>query len=882
MNTLRGSACLLVCLTVPMILFAQTVTLTGKVTKTGTEEPIIGAIVRAMDPHDTTKVKGTFTDNHGQFSLKNLEAGEYRVRFSCVGFVAKTISPISITVGDTMKLNVALDSKLIDIDAVIVSASRRQEKLLEAPASVSLLEAQEISERPAFTPVDHVRATTGVDVAQTGLAQYSVVTRGFNNVASTALTILTDNRMAAVPSLRINIPSFIPLVNDDIDRIEVVRGPASALYGPNATSGVMNIITRSPFASRGTALSVTGGERSLFQSTFRHAGVIGEKIGFKLSGQYFRARDWEYVDSAEAEARAKAIAQGAKGENLKIGKRDPFVERFSGELRADLILTDNVIAIASFGWNQSLRSIELTDIGAVQTKDWRYTYFQGRITYGDLFLQAFLNQSHAGTTYLLRSGQAVVDRSRQFVTQAQHSLSFGETQRFIYGADLMLTRPVTDGTINGRNEDNDDIDEYGGYLQSETHLLKNKLDVVLVGRVDKHSELQDAVFSPRAALVVKPWENQSFRLTYNRAYNTPATQDLFLDIVADPNLFGLPPEYAVALRASGVPKSGLNFQRDANGRPFMFSTFNPDRKQAIPVDGAAALWPAVVGVLATQGIDISAIPSPTPLQVRAVMAMLNPETASFDVVAEPKDVPAIKPTITQTVELGYKGVFGEKLLVSIDLYRSRLRDFAGALQIVTPNVFLNPADVAGYLTPFVGTEQAGQLAQTIGQIPLGTVSPNEAVDPTALIIAPRNYGKVDVSGLDLGIEYNVNEQISFAGTYSYVDKNFFEKLEGVTDLSLNAPRHKGSISARYRNSELGLNGELRFRRTEGFRMRSGVYVGKVEPYTLVDARIGYAIPSVTGLTFTLSATNILDKKHQEFIGAPAIGRLLLGRLAYAF
>jgi iron complex outermembrane receptor protein len=419
-------------------------------------------------------------------------------------------------------------------------------------------------------------------------------------------------------------------------------------------------------------------------------------------------------------------------------------------------------------------------------------------------------------------------------------------------------------------------------LQSETHLVRNKLDLVLAGRVDKHSELEDPIFSPRAALVFKPAESQHFRLTFNRAYNTPATQDFFLDILGDPNVFGLPPEYAVALRASGVPKSGLNFSRDENGRPFMYSSFSPDRNAAIPVDGAATLWPVVVGLLAAQGIDISGIPAPTPAQVRPIMAMLNPETQSFDLVSGPKDVPAVKPTITQTVEVGYKGVLADRLQLSLDIYRTRVKDFGGALHIITPNVFLNPGDVADYLAPFVGPDQAGQLAQAISQIPLGTVTPKEAVDATALILAPRNYGKVDVMGLDFGVDYKVNDQISFAGTYSFVDKNFFDKLDGVADFSLNAPRHKGSLAAKYRNSQLGLNTELRFRRTEGFRMISGVFVGRVEPYSLVDAMVGYAIPSFDGVTITLSATNLLDNKHREFIGAPEIGRLVTGRLSYSF
>ena len=110
-------------------------------------------------------------------------------------------------------------------------------------------------------------------------------------------------------------------------------------------------------------------------------------------------------------------------------------------------------------------------------------------------------------------------------------------------------------------------------------------------------------------------------MTFNRAYNTPTTNELFLDLLSEPNVFQFPPEFAVALRASGVPSAGLNFHRDENGRPFFHSSFSQDRSTAIPVDAVAVMWPAVVAILDAQGKNISQIPAPTPADVGAVMAL---------------------------------------------------------------------------------------------------------------------------------------------------------------------------------------------------------------------------------------------------------------------
>ena len=111
--------------------------------------------------------------------------------------------------------------------------------------------------------------------------------------------------------------------------------------------------------------------------------------------------------------------------------------------------------------------------------------------------------------------------------QAQHTSSLGQRQRFTYGLDALLTRPDTDGTIMGRNESDDDLNEYGGYLQSET-ALSDMLDLVLALRYDYHkhvSKIPSYRLGP--PLVFKPQVTQTLRLTYNRAFSTPTSNNLY-------------------------------------------------------------------------------------------------------------------------------------------------------------------------------------------------------------------------------------------------------------------------------------------------------------------------------------------------------------------
>ncbi|MFM8455718.1 MAG: TonB-dependent receptor, partial [Ignavibacteria bacterium] len=225
--------------------------------------------------------KGGFSDSRGKYSIKNLENGNYGVSFSCVGYEKQDAT---VNVSGATTLNAKLKETSIDMDVTVITASRVQQKASEAPASVSVIEPRAIREAPKNTPVEHLRGITGVDYSQTGIAQQSVSVRGFNNVFTGALQTLTDYRLAGVPSLRVNVGYFVPASNEDIERIELVRGPASALYGPNAAQGVLNIITRSPFASQGTTVFLAGGLQNLMNMGIRHAGTLSDDFGYKISG----------------------------------------------------------------------------------------------------------------------------------------------------------------------------------------------------------------------------------------------------------------------------------------------------------------------------------------------------------------------------------------------------------------------------------------------------------------------------------------------------------------------------------------------------------------------------------------------------------------------
>jgi iron complex outermembrane receptor protein len=531
----------------------------------------------------------------------------------------------------------------------------------------------------------------------------------------------------------------------------------------------------------------------------------------------------------------------------------------------------------------------MTGIGAAQVRDWRYLYGQARMRWNRLFAQLFINTSDAGDTYLLRTGQPIVDESRMLVGQLQHGTLISERIDLIYGVDAQRTDPRTGGTINGRNEDIDEITEIGAYLHSRT-ALSDRLDLFAAIRADDHSELEDPVWSPRAALVFSPSPNHSLRFSYNRAFSTPSTNNLFLDITVQQ----LNPALPIQVRTVGVPPGGLRFDRDCGGTLCMRSYFTVDPSQPLPSD-ITGLWGPIVAVMAAQNVDLSAVPAPSAGVVGTRLAVLDPTVpGNFRPVSanDVLDVEQLKPTTNEVLEAGYRGVIGEKLLLAANIFYEKRTNFIGPLIAETPNVFVDSASLATYLAAVfeaggdaapVAQAKAQGIAQGLKTIPLGTVTPNSNLTNTPdIYLTYRNFGELDLYGADLAIDALLTDRWTLSGTYSWSSDDFFPQSEvgGLSDVALNAPKSRGSLGLRYRDDALTVQGRGRF--AAGFPMNSGVYIGDVESHTLFDFNVSYRLPFADNTLVSLDIQNAFNDQKQQFVGAPAIGRLVFLQAQYTF
>lgn len=904
--------------------------ITGKVTDASSGEALIGANVVV----EGTSLGGA-TDINGDYAIDNVDDGSYTVIVSYIGYT-EGIFTVRVS-GGSGSLNASLQPSGIGLNAVTISASRRPEKTLEAPASVSVLDAREVSTNSGLSSVDALRNVPGVDVSTTGVDRRELVLRGFNNAFSGATYVLTDYRQAAVPALAVNIHSIMPNIAIDVEKVEVVRGPGSALYGPGVDAGVIHYITKNPFDHPGSTVSVGFGERDAFVYAFRNAGKISESLGYKVTGQYGEADDWA-LDPNDPDDAVQLAG------DVRPRVNDFEKKNFNGMLQWRP--TSNVTLTANAGYSE-LKATTLTGIGTTQADGFGYGYGQFRLQAGGLFAQVYYNKNDAGESFVYGTGNLVVDRGEQVNVQSQYDFSLSDNQQFIIGADVDMLTPKTDATIYGRNEDNDDITEYGGYIQSLTR-LSPKLDLTVALRGDYDNIIEEISLSPRVGLVFKPTGTSALRATYNRAFALPGSNSLFLDIVAGQ-------AGPITVRGLGA-KDGHVWERDASfaalaGTDLVARSLNPaaaGAKQpvgltldavygsvyaglaAIPADNLAALLSAQLGLpidAATAGALVGLLaPGTTNVTgfTQGQMVIPNLSGGPGKVVTDLTDVAPLEHVVSQTFEVGYKGLLGDKLLIAVDGYYSQKENFTGPLILETPLVYV--PSLAGDLTGALAAGITGN-ATLAGTLQLLGVSPEQAAalivglaagelpdasTPVAAVVsgsnAPgagalpemmltyRNFGKVSYWGIDASLQYFADENVSFFSNVSFVSDDFFdnEELEEsntALSLALNAPTFKIKSGINI-NIPRGANASAAVRYVKDFPVLSGPYVGGipepfgtgrggVDDYVLYDFSIGYDFAQYAeGLRVDLIAQNALDNRHREFVGAPQVGRVGMVRLTY--
>jgi iron complex outermembrane receptor protein len=861
----------------------------------------VGGVVVLVNELKLTEV----TDVDGKFAFDAVPAGTYTLILT-LGNNTLTRSVI-VTADRTMQLELEVDWDLGIQEKVTVTAAARAAKIVDAPAAVTAIPEEKIERQASTGQVPKVlEFTPGAEVTQSGLYDFNFNTRGFNSSLNRRVSTYIDGRDVGVVLLGAQEWAAIAGGLDDVANLEFIRGPSAALYGANASSGVINITTKSPRDTMGGMLRLTGGiintltpDDSTRQAEsasegdsaldFRQAGQLGSgwyykfTAGARNSGDYTVSRDPDVVDYPEY-----YIIEGPPPERTEfcelIGETDclpeekPLFREQDNEIRYGSARLDKYMGgggtVMTFeaGLSDIKGPVFQTGIGRVQGLDARRPFF--RFNYATEhwsvlghYAEREGNQANL-TKALLKNFELLTDTKRYGVEAQGNWLFADDKVRFVIGAAHTEERVDTTNPATGKQTvvyEKIDANRQAVFSQVDW-TVSPQVKLVFAGRVDA-STLHDTQFSPKVALVYSINPKNSLRFTYNEAFQVANYSEFFLHA----------------------------------------------RLAAFPLGGFVTLWCESVAL--EQPIDCDAIDVD--------------EQGFVPILAVGNDDLALEQT--QAWEVGYSGLIANRVFITADYYSAKNEDFITDLVPQVSTILGNTegcVDAEGnpeddplqcpintdYL-PWVGPDDwentalvdpitgsrriaadalRSSVRLSVGGEDLGFRLAQD-LDGSTVVVGRTytNVGQVDTQGVDFGIQYFVNEALSLQGSYSWFDFEIIDsELSALEDpkcdlafgepnrpktgcladvLLPNSPENKASLAISYVKPRWSVS--LGGRWGAGFRWSAGVLQGEVADYGTADLGGSYSFNEM--FTVGLNISNLTDNVHRQTFGGALLYRRFL-------
>nr|MBA4157394.1 TonB-dependent receptor [Gemmatimonadota bacterium] len=240
---------------VPTMADAQT---TGRIM--GTVAGQDGSALHGVEVSVVGTRLGTLTNAGGQFVIAGVPAGTQQLRVSYIGF-RDIVELIDVRAGDVVQVSIRLEGAPVELGGVVVSAARRAQRITDAPATITRIDAEVIANSPGASFAAALKNVKGLDFIQTGMTTAAINARGFNSSFNNRMLMMEDGRIAVLPENGLPVGQFTAIPKIDLAGIEVLVGPGAALYGADASSGVVTLQTKDPRLFPGTSIEVTGGAR---------------------------------------------------------------------------------------------------------------------------------------------------------------------------------------------------------------------------------------------------------------------------------------------------------------------------------------------------------------------------------------------------------------------------------------------------------------------------------------------------------------------------------------------------------------------------------------------------------------------------------------------
>jgi len=863
--------------------FAQTATISGYVYDLESGEPLEMANV---------KVKGTSTgsisDENGYFSFDVSSPGKLIIEVSYIGYKTAEMEVETGTV-----LQIKLESDVIMGNEVVISASRVDEKIMEAPLTIQKMNARQIQSTASGDYFGSLSNMRDVEIINNSIGFKVFNARGFNTTSQFRVVQYIDGVDNQLPTINIVTGNMFGVNDLDIESVEVISGPASAMYGPNAMQGVLSMNTKSPFKYRGVTVKVKGGNREYGEAQFRYADVFAKgKLGVKITASYMSAKDWtaddpeanrygnkktpptdfDQIINANAEAGIPVFQQFKNYADQYPGAY-PGSVRFDmpGYMESELYngYTNN-FKIGGGLYYKAMKDMMIRYEGRYSTGTSIYMgnnraplegFYQMQhllgFDYKGFSFKAYMSQDDTKSTYSLPATGVLmgVTAAKNYVgptylqtymeTLGQLSGGFNNPFNTNWGTEASTTamgeanqewlQPGTEAWDAAFKEVTENPPPAGSNFQSKTSLYHlEALYNHSFNRVDMNF-------------------GASFRNTNPVSHGTVFSDTAGTTInVTEYGGFAQAIWNAVEdkLKVFGSLRADKSTNYDLQLSPRLALVYNLSQKHVMRLTGQSAFRsPAVTDqyqyLNKGYGFTIGNIAGySNAYTVASVQEFSQTHDPS---VLQTTIVDAVKPEQLKSLELGYNGLLTDKLFVDLSLYYNMYSDFITYVTVMTPD----GGAVAG--------EQSG-----IDAVAAGNVKP--------YLVATNSNKDMSTYGASIGAGYYIKPTLKVYANYTYTQLDTAGYNKSADEiLGFNTPMHKINIGAAGKIYK-GLGFSLNWRWVDNYTWESAFApVATVIPsYSVTDLQFSYEIQKLMS-TVRVGGSNIFNQEYTQATGMPQIG-----------
>src|SRR6267154_248908 len=457
--------------------------------------------VRLADDFQEGKLNMLFNRDHK--SGPAMRAGRiFLAGFLSVLLAGSTVAQNSRNVPDVTAMSM---EDLMNLQ--VTSVSKRTQKVADAAAAIFVITQEDIRRSGATSIPEALRLVPGLEVARIDQNKWAIGSRGFNGRFDNKLLVLIDGRSVYTPLFSGVYWNVEDVMLEDVDRIEVIRGPGATLWGANAVDGVINVITKKAKSTQSAIVTAGAGTEERAAGGVRYGGKLGDNTYYRAYTKYF---DWgpsAYPSGMTAHDGWDALRGGFRADWTPAGANSLTVQGDVYRSRFDETLT---VASLSAPWSNTFPNDGKYSGGNILGR-WNHTSERSSMS-----LQMYYDNTTITDHSLFGDHQNIFD------IDFQHAFHTGDSQQFVWGVGYRSIHDKNDASFTVSLQPNQvTLNQFSTFLQDEISLVDNRLQITL-GSKFEHNKFTGFEIEPNARLLWNLTPNQSIWTAVSRAVRTPA------------------------------------------------------------------------------------------------------------------------------------------------------------------------------------------------------------------------------------------------------------------------------------------------------------------------------------------------------------------------